>query len=346
MFVIDLVLFIVFAILYLSRWLLFWAETKTRIFEDAEEIALLGAPAIAWFTITGQVALTCSEAWGYRLTVLAYVMWWIGAAWIFVVCSTLYICISKSALTDDEHLPTAVFLPIVGIMTAATIGGVICIYGKDIDPRMAVPIIVCSYLLLGCGLFLALAMYAAYLHRLIICGWPPAPKIPGMILTIGPMGQSATALQTLATAASQHKIFASYDRGFWLEAQPAVIIQAISVLLALLLVGFAVFWIFMAYFAIIQALMQRKLHFGLTWWSTIFPMGTVATATADLGIAMDSPAFKVVACIILLFLSLIFVTNTLLTVPMVLQRRSRNGKHLHPFIHRRADDRGEHRFRT
>ena len=112
-------------------------------------------------------------------------MWWIGAAWIFVVYSTLYICILKSALTDDEHLPTAVFLPIVGLMTSATMGGVICNFGKDINPRIAVPMIICSYLLLGCGLFLALAMYAVYLHRLIIYGWLPVAKIPGMILTIG-----------------------------------------------------------------------------------------------------------------------------------------------------------------
>jgi tellurite resistance protein TehA-like permease len=160
----------VFATLFLLRWLLFWEETKTRIFEDAEEIALLGAPAITWFIITGQVTLTCSEAWGYRLTVLAYVMWWIGAAWIFIVCSTLYICILKSALTDDEYLPTAVFLPIVSLMTSVTIGGVICNFGKDINPRIAVPMIIYSYLLLSCGLFLALAMYVVYLHRLIIYG--------------------------------------------------------------------------------------------------------------------------------------------------------------------------------
>ena len=53
MFGINLGLFIVFATLFLLRWLLFWEETKTRIFEDAEEIALLGAPAITWFIITG-----------------------------------------------------------------------------------------------------------------------------------------------------------------------------------------------------------------------------------------------------------------------------------------------------
>jgi hypothetical protein len=35
------------------------------------------------------------------------------------------------------------------------IGGLICNYGKDINPRMAVPIIIYSYLLLSYGLFLA-----------------------------------------------------------------------------------------------------------------------------------------------------------------------------------------------
>ena len=95
-------------------------------------------------------------------------MWWIGAAWIFVIYSTLYIYISKSALIDDKHLPTAVFLPIVSLMTSATMGGVICNFGKDINPRIAVPMIIYSYLLLSYGLFLALAIYVVYLHRLII----------------------------------------------------------------------------------------------------------------------------------------------------------------------------------
>ena len=336
MFVIDVVLYVVIGTIFAAGWILYWEETKYACFQDAEEIALLGAPVIAWFTITGQVALTCSESWGYRLTVLSYVMWWIGAAWILFICSTLYICIAKSALTDDEHLPTAVFLPIVGIMTAATMGGLICNYGADLSASMAVPVIVCSYLLLGYGLFLAFAMYAAYLHRLIICGWPPANKIPGMILTIGPMGQSATAFQNLGNAAVKHKFFESYDRGFWLQAQPAAILQVIGVLLGLLLLGFACFWIFMAYFALIQALINRELHFSLTWWSTIFPMGTVATACENLGDALDSSTFKVLACIILVFLMLFFIGNTLFTVPMILSGRvhgwklfHRRGKHQH-----------------
>ena len=342
MFVLDVVLFVIIGSIFAAGWILYWEETKKACFGDAEEIALLGAPGIAWFTITGQVALTCSESWGYRLTVLSYVMWWIGAAWILFICTTLYICIAKSALTDDQHLPTAVFLPIVGIMTAATIGGLICNYGRDLSARMAVPVIICSYLLLGYGLFLAIAMYATYLHRLIVCGWPTANKIPGMILTIGPMGQSATAFQNLSNAAVKHKFFQSYDRGFWLQAQPAAILQVLGVLLALLLLGFAFFWICLAYFAMFQALLQRRLHFGLVWWSAIFPMGTVATALEDLGVAMDSSAFKVLACIVLVWLLLFFFGNTLFTIPMILSGRMHGWKHFHP----RGQKHDGHRYRT
>jgi tellurite resistance protein TehA-like permease len=184
MFVLELVIYTVVWACFIARWTMYWKETKHRIFNDAEEIALTGAPAIVWFTISGLVALKCSDSWGYGFTVLAYVMWWIGMAWIIVQCSTLFICLSKESLTDDEHLPTAVFLPIVGVMTSASIGGIICNNAAHISTRMALPVIIVSYLCLGYALFLALAVYAAYLHRLIIIGWPPVEKIPAMILTV------------------------------------------------------------------------------------------------------------------------------------------------------------------
>ena len=55
-------------------------------------------------------------------------------------------------------------------MTSVTISGVIYNFGKDINPRIAVPMIIYSYLLLSYGLFLALAIYVVYLYRLIIYG--------------------------------------------------------------------------------------------------------------------------------------------------------------------------------
>ncbi|ORY00160.1 hypothetical protein BCR34DRAFT_606365 [Clohesyomyces aquaticus] len=166
MFVFTLVIYATVWTCFLSRWVKYFAETRRRIFNDAEEVALLGAPIVAYFTvftIVGQVALTCSEAWGYRLTVFAVSAY----RWCHDGFFDWRNCLQQRGRLDGPH---------------------------------GFAVIVVSYLCLGYALFLALAIYAAYLHRLIVVGWPPAEKIPGMILTIGPMGQSATALQLLATA--------------------------------------------------------------------------------------------------------------------------------------------------
>jgi tellurite resistance protein TehA-like permease len=98
---------------------------------------LIGATIIAYFTTVAQVALACSVAWGYGFTVLAYVLWWIGMAWMIVQCSTPHISLSKERLTEDEHPHKAVFLPILGAMTAASIGGIICNNSVHLSARMA-----------------------------------------------------------------------------------------------------------------------------------------------------------------------------------------------------------------
>ena len=186
MFVLNLVLYIVFCAMYLARWFLYPSQTYETLVNDTEEMALLATPAMSYLTLVGQVALTCSTAWGHAFTILAYVLWWIGLAWILAVCTLLYIHMIKrpSGRLVDRWLPTAVFVPIVGIMTAATIGGLIVNYAHDISARMAVPVIIVSFMSLGYAVVLALVIYAIYMHRLLTAGWPPPEKIPGMILTV------------------------------------------------------------------------------------------------------------------------------------------------------------------
>jgi len=184
LFVLNIVLFLTFSAVLIARWAMYPVETYRKTFADTEEIAFLGAPVIAYFTIVAQVGITCSTAWGHSFTVLAYVLWWIGVAWILTICTMLYICLAKNQLSNDETLPTAVFLPVVGMMTAAVVGGNIVVYSYKMSPQMAEPVIIVSYLCLGYALLLAITMYAQYMHRLILTGWPEPAKIPGMILTV------------------------------------------------------------------------------------------------------------------------------------------------------------------
>ncbi len=186
MFVLNLVLFIAISSIWLLRWILYPSETFHAVFNDTEEVALLACPTIAYFTLVGQVALTCSNSWGHGFTILAYVLWWIGVVWILLVVTMLYIHMIRkpSGQLVDRWLPTAVFVPIVGTMTAGTIGGVIINNADHVSAGLAVPVIIVGLMLVGFGWLLGILVYSVFFHRLLTAGWPPAEKIPGLILTV------------------------------------------------------------------------------------------------------------------------------------------------------------------
>lgn len=276
MFVFNLVIFVTFAILALVRLFTFPKHVKTETINVLEELSYLGAPAIAYLTLVAQVSLTCSEAWGFRLTVLAYVLWWIGLVWTVTLCSASVIILAKRSITNDRELSPAIFLPLISVMTLGTTGGIVVNYSVGMSARLAIPIIIVSYMCIGYAFFLSLLYYAIYAHRLIAVGPPMKAKLPSLVVTIGPLGQFATAIQVVSTAANTRGLFASYNQGTWLTASAASTISAASELIALLVIGFAFLWVTVAWYLVIEAAVMRKLPYSLSWWSLIFPMGIYA----------------------------------------------------------------------
>lgn len=323
MFITNIVLSLIIGSIYILRWSFFFRSTYRQISSNAEEIALQAAPAITWLTITIQVQLTCAQSWAYGFTVLALCMWWIGLVWVVAVCVILYLHLIKrpSHCLVDKWLPTAVFIPIVAVFTLANAGALIvngALNDTHLNADLAVPIIIVSFMLVGFGLGLAGVMYAVYMHRLMTSGFPESLKIPSMILTIGPCGQAATAFLGFGNATVAHTNFAHYSRGFFLTAEAAPVIRIMCVVAAMLLTGFAIFWMCIAYYALVSGFLRRQIKPSLFWWSSIFPVATVVTALTGLGVAMDSAAFRICACILFVVLVLIYVANTIMTVPMTL----------------------------
>ena len=114
------------------------------------------------------------------------------------------------------------------------------------------------------------------------------------------MGQASGAIQELGNAASKN--FGQYNQGTFLTQQATSPIASISVVLALMFVGFDLFWLMFALYFIVDGAAQRKLSFTMTWWSTIFPVATLNIALLNLSIEMDSPAFRVLTTGMLLIL--------------------------------------------
>jgi tellurite resistance protein TehA-like permease len=273
MFVFNILLFTIFSLLSLFRLLKFRHHVHSETLNKAEELSYLGAAPTAYLTIVAQVALTCSTAWGYPWTVVAYVLWWIGCVWSVSLTSFTVIVLAKRNITTDRELSPAIFLPLISVMTLGTTGGIIANYSVGISAAMAVPLIVVGYLAIGYALFLSLLYYAYLAHKLIAVGIPIPAKIPALMIAVGPMGQFATAIQVLSTAANTRGLFASYNQGVWLTASAASSVSAAAVLIALLALGFGFMWITVAWYIVVEAAVKKQLPFSLTWWSLIFPMG-------------------------------------------------------------------------
>lgn len=335
MFVWNLVLFSFFTLISLLRLFKYPRHVREESVYSIEEMSYLGAPAIAYLTLVSQVILTCSTAWGYGMTVFAYVLWWIGLVWTVTLCSGTIVLLTKRPVTNDHQISPTIFLPLISVMTLGTTGGLLANYSVGISSAEAVPVIIVSFCCIGYALFLSILYYAIYMHRLMVVGQPQRPKIPSLVITVGPLGQFATAIQVLGTAASNGQHFASYNEGTWLTASASSSVSATCELIALLILGFAFLWLSATWYLVIEALVLRKLPFSMSWWSLIFPMGSYyvvsranpsrlapltnwyqgvfTTALLNLSVALNSPGFRGLTAALLIFLLFIYFVNTAFT---------------------------------
>lgn len=302
LFVFALLIIIVVTAVHLLRVFMFPKSALKQTISDPNSLCLWGCAPIALLTITSQVSLTVSAAsWGHAFTLVAYVMWWIATFLMVSTSLIVYITFADLQLGKDLHLPSSIFIPAVGTCTNALIGAVVATYSYDISPRLAVPVIVTSWILLGYGMFLALIVYAMFLQSLFIKGiWQPPALWPSFLLLTGPMGQSASAIQFLGVAASQN--FPGYDKGTFLTSMASTSVSSYSIVLGLMFLGFDLFWLFFGIYILIKGTIQGKLSFSMTWWSTIFPVATINISFLSLSTSMDSPAFRVLTTGLLIIL--------------------------------------------
>ena len=96
------------------------------------------------------------------------------------VCIFLF----RTNLIDDRSINPSLFLPVVGVATAAVVGGQVVNYAFDISPRLAVPVIIVAYLLGGFAIWLSVILYSIFFHRLMASGWPEPAKRPSLMMLV------------------------------------------------------------------------------------------------------------------------------------------------------------------
>jgi tellurite resistance protein TehA-like permease len=151
-------------------------------------------------------------------------------------------------------------------------------------------------------------------HALLAQGWPLPDATPTMFILVGPMGQSAAALQILGAAATTYHRFGEYNAGTFLTAEAARSLDAACVLIALLFNGLGVIWFLFSVYAMLERAYMKELRWTPAWNAIIFPNGTLATSFSVFAIEMDSDVYRVITCVFIIGLVIAYLINLFMTL--------------------------------
>lgn len=267
-FVIDLVTFLLFLAVMVARWIVFPRLVLRKLVSDQQELAAYAIIPITLHTIAALVASQVSTAnWGgtgNAFMLVSYVLWWTGMVFNLVHAAAVIIILSRSPEHIGRIMSPAVFLPIVGMATAAVEAGTISEHSSAMSTRLVIPMLIMGYFLLGIAIWMGLVLYALFLYRIMNYGWPEAPGIAGLALLVSPATQTASGLQILGQVAGQDGRFAQYARGTFFTQQMGQMFQGAGTLLSLLFIGLGIFWFMIAIFVVIDiGFVKRKAVYNL-----------------------------------------------------------------------------------
>ncbi|EXB83347.1 C4-dicarboxylate transporter/malic acid transport family protein [Acinetobacter baumannii 299505] len=268
----NIVLFSVFSVLYLLRWLLFSHEAK-QIFNHPNMSLFLGAIPMGLATILngflsfgiglyGEVAVHIAQALWYIDVFLA-----LAIAWIVPFCMF-------SRQNHQLHTMTAIWLlPVVACEVAASSTGML-VANLPADVH-SFHLLLAGYVLWGISVLPAFAILTILMLRMALHQLPEKEVAISSWLSLGPIGTGALGLLLLGEQAQ--RVFVNV--GF---PELAHVFQALGVVGSLVLLGFGLWWLGLA---ILTTLRHAKtgIPFNLGWWGLTFPFGVFILALFNLG---------------------------------------------------------------
>lgn len=183
-FVLDIVLFLIFCGLMITRFVINPSALK-RSLHHPHESFYFGA-----FWVSIDFILYNVESYG----VPASGPWLIQALevcfWLYACCAIVVVVFQYHVIFDVEQLPVQDAMPawILPAYPFLVLGPFAAALAGDQPTEAAIPIIIGGLLFNGLGWMLAFLMFGLYIARLVSHELPSAPKRPGMLVAVGPAG--------------------------------------------------------------------------------------------------------------------------------------------------------------
>jgi len=275
----NALLFSLFAGLYAARWLLFYREAR-EIFAHATVSMFLGTIPMGLATLINGLLLFGLPRWGEAVLPLALGLWWLDAA-MALACGVLipYLMFTRQEHRIDQM--TAVWLlPVVAAEVVAASGGLLVPHLAASEPFT---VLVASYVLWAYSVPVALSLLVILLLRLALHKLPPASMAASSWLALGPIATGALGL--LVLGADAPAVFAAHGL-----AGVGEVARGLGLLGAVLLWGLGLWWLALAVL-VTHRHARQGMPFNLGWWGFTFPLGVYALTTLRLGEALAAPFF-------------------------------------------------------
>jgi C4-dicarboxylate transporter/malic acid transport protein len=243
-----------------------------------------GAPPMAFLTVGAGTLLLGKDWVGLPAAVtIDWVLWTIGTIGGLLTA----VLVPYLAFTRHENKPDSAFggwlMPIVPPMVSASTGALLLPYAPAGQARET--LLWSCYGFFGLSLITSLVVITLIWNRLAQHKVGAAGMVPTLWIVLGPVGQSITAVNLLASNAPT-----------FVDASTAHALLVVALVYGFAMLGFALLWTVIA-LAITIRTAREHLPFSLTWWSFTFPVGTCVTGLNGLALHSGLTVVAVLAVI-------------------------------------------------
>ncbi|MFE9254986.1 TDT family transporter [Streptomyces sp. NPDC006879] len=213
---------------------------------------------------------------------------------LFVAAAVPYLMITRHTIRMSAASPVWL-LPVVAPMVSAALGPLLIPHLPTGQARLGM--LFACYALFGMSVLATAVMLPMIFFRLLSEGPLPPVLTPSLLLVLGPLGQSVTAVNALGGLAAEAGL-----------PQPhAGSLEAFGVVYGVPVLGFALLWLALAG-ALTACAARAGMGFAMTWWAFTFPVGTCVTAAGALAGHTGLTAFQWLAAALFLVLTMAWAT--------------------------------------
>lgn len=282
----NIVLFMVFSVLYAARWIVFFNEAR-QIFGHSTVSMFIGTIPMGLATIINGLVQYGLPAWGDSVIAWAHALWWLDVA-MALACGVLipFMMFTRQAHSIEQM--TAVWLlPVVAAEVAAASGGVIAPHLGDASAQFNM--LVASYVLWAYSVPVALSILVILVLRMALHKLPHESMAASTWLSLGPIGTGALGMLVIGSEAPA--IFAAHGM-----ARIGEVAAGIGMIAGILFWGLGLWWMLLAVLITVRYA-RAGLPFNLGWWGFTFPLGVYAVTTLKLGGMLQLVVFDVLGVV-------------------------------------------------